>query len=85
MPHRPFIRDTDWTLWEQIIDTNLGRVVLERLLNDVKDKAIIEFRPRMEGNTLHAILAPVKKEPAKKAKPPAQAAGQQQAGQAQPS
>src|SRR2546430_9923938 len=68
----------------EMAHTNLGRVVLERLLTDVKDKAIVEFRPRMEGNTLHAILAPLKKEPAKKAKPPAQAGGQQ-AGQAQPS
>src|SRR3954467_8408598 len=60
----------------EMAHTNLGRVVLERLLTDVKDKAIVEFRPRMEGNTLHAILAPLKKEPAKKAKPPAQAGGQ---------
>jgi len=39
---------------------SLGRQVLERLLNDVADKAIVEFRPRQEGNTLHAILAPKK-------------------------
>jgi len=33
---------------------------LERLLKDVEEKAIVEFRPRQEGNTLHAILAPKK-------------------------
>ena len=39
---------------------SLGRQVLERLLNDVADKSVVEFRPRQEGNTLHAILAPKK-------------------------
>ena len=40
--------------------TMLGRKVLDRLLADVAEKCIVEFRPRMEGNTLHAILAPKK-------------------------
>jgi translation initiation factor IF-3 len=40
--------------------TNLGRQILERLIKDVEEKAIVEFRPRQEGNTLHAILAPKK-------------------------
>jgi len=30
----------------------------------------VEFRPRQEGNTLHAILAPKKAEPPKKAEKP---------------
>lgn len=38
----------------------LGRAILNRLLTDVGDKGIVEFRPRMEGNTLHMILAPKK-------------------------
>jgi translation initiation factor IF-3 len=42
--------------------TNLGRQILERLIKDVQDKSIVEFRPRQEGNTLHAILAPKKVE-----------------------
>jgi translation initiation factor IF-3 len=42
--------------------TNLGRQILERLIKDVEDKSIVEFRPRQEGNTLHAILAPKKDE-----------------------
>src|SRR2546422_42720 len=42
--------------------TNLGRQILERLIKDVQDKSIVEFRPRQEGNTLHAILAPKKEE-----------------------
>jgi translation initiation factor IF-3 len=40
--------------------TGLGRQILERLIRDVEDKSIVEFRPRQEGNTLHAILAPKK-------------------------
>ena len=42
--------------------TNLGRQILDRLIKDVQDKSIVEFRPRQEGNTLHAILAPKKVE-----------------------
>ena len=42
--------------------TSLGRQILERLLKDVEPSAIVEFRPRQEGNTLHAILAPKKSE-----------------------
>ena len=38
--------------------TGLGRQILERLIKDVEAQSIVEFRPRQEGNTLHAILAP---------------------------
>jgi translation initiation factor IF-3 len=49
---------------------NLGRAVLDRLVKEVGDKGIVEFRPRMEGNTMHVILAPPKQIPgAKKEKP----------------
>jgi translation initiation factor IF-3 len=48
--------------------TNLGRQILERLIKDVENKSIVEFRPRQEGNTLHAILAP-KKEGSHKPQP----------------
>ena len=50
--------------------TSLGRQVLERLLKDVAEKSIVEFRPRQEGNTLHAILAPKKVEGTSKPRPP---------------
>ena len=40
--------------------TGLGRTILERLIKDVEGQSIVEFRPRQEGNTLHAILAPKK-------------------------
>jgi translation initiation factor IF-3 len=56
--------------------TNLGRQILERLIKDVEEKGLVEFRPRQEGNTLHAILAPKKtdqKSQPKPAPPPSQA------------
>jgi translation initiation factor IF-3 len=54
--------------------TGLGREILERLIKDVSDHSVVEFRPRQEGNTLHAILAPKKADtPKREPKPPAQA------------
>jgi translation initiation factor IF-3 len=59
---------------------NLGRKVLERLVTEVGDKGIVEFRPRMEGNTVHVILAPPKQVPGggakKQDKPPQQTPAQ---------
>jgi translation initiation factor IF-3 len=55
---------------------NLGREMIDRLIKDVAEKAIVEFSPRMEGNTMHAILAPKKVEPVKA--PKQQAPPQQQ-------
>jgi translation initiation factor IF-3 len=53
---------------------NLGRDVLDRLIREVSEKAAVEFAPRMEGNTMHAILIPrkdlqVQKPPKPKAPP----------------
>jgi translation initiation factor IF-3 len=60
----------------------LGYAIINRLIQDIGENGIVEFMPRMEGNTLHAILAPGKKEAPKKPaapRPPAPA----QAPQAQ--
>jgi translation initiation factor IF-3 len=69
----------------------LGVKILERLIVDIGDHGIVEFRPRQEGNTLHLILAPKKavtqekKAKAPKAAQPAQAKPpQQQAAVATP-
>jgi translation initiation factor IF-3 len=68
--------------------TGLGRQILERLIKDVEPHSIVEFRPRQEGNTLHAILAPKKVETGGGQKPKqpqsGQAQKQPQAGQAKP-
>jgi translation initiation factor IF-3 len=52
---------------------SLGRQILERLIVDVENKGLVEFRPRQEGNTMHLILAP-KKEGGAKEKPVVKAA-----------
>jgi translation initiation factor IF-3 len=49
----------------------LGRGILERLIGELGDKAVVEFRPRQEGNTMHVILAPPKVQPPRKEKPAA--------------
>ena len=58
-------------------DPEQGREILERLIKDLGDKAVVEFRPRQEGNTLHLILAPPKvqapQKPPTAPKPPAPA------------
>jgi len=59
---------------------NLGRNVLERLVTDVGDKGTVEFRPRMEGNTMHVILAPPRQVPGGK-KPEKQVQPQPQQAQ----
>jgi translation initiation factor IF-3 len=62
---------------------SLGRGILERLVNELGDKAIIEFRPKQEGNTLHVILAPPKTQPPQKPKP-ADSGQRRESGQNQP-
>jgi translation initiation factor IF-3 len=60
----------------QMAHRELGYNIINRLIQDIGDAGTVEFMPRMEGTTLHAILAPTKKaEPKKPAAPkPEQAA-----------
>jgi translation initiation factor IF-3 len=44
----------------EISHSEIGRKMLERLIVDVGDAGIVEFRPRMEGRFLLAIFAPKK-------------------------
>jgi translation initiation factor IF-3 len=56
----------------QMAHRELGYNIINRLIMDIGDQAVVEFMPRMEGNTLHAILAPSKKDqhaPVKKQEP----------------
>jgi translation initiation factor IF-3 len=54
----------------QMAHRELGYAIINRLIQDVGENGVVEFMPRMEGNTLHAILAPGKKELPKKPAPP---------------
>ena len=58
----------------QMAHRELGYKIINRLIQDIGDAGIVEFMPRMEGTTLHAILAPARKDgPKAKAAPAAQA------------
>jgi translation initiation factor IF-3 len=49
----------------QMAHRDLGYKIVNRLIMDIGSAGIVEFMPRMEGTTLHAIIAPSKKaEPA---------------------
>ena len=59
----------------QMSHRDLGYKIINRLIQDIGEAGIVEFMPRMEGTTLHAILAPSKKaeQAAPKPKPASQA------------
>ena len=65
----------------QMAHRDLGYKIINRLIVDIGDAGTVEFMPRMEGTTLHAILAPTKKAEAapKKAAAPSGAASAQAA------
>ena len=45
----------------QMAHRDLGYNIINRLIQDIGDTGTVEFMPRMEGTTLHAILAPGKR------------------------
>ncbi len=55
----------------QMAHRELGYAIINRLIQDIGDSGTVEFMPRMEGTTLHAILAPGKKQEQQAAKKPA--------------
>lgn len=54
----------------QMAHRELGYAIINRLIQDIGENGVVEFMPRMEGNTLHAILAPGKKEAPRRPSPP---------------
>ncbi len=44
----------------EITHMNLGQVALDRFVEELKDIAIIEVRPKMEGRNMFIIVAPKK-------------------------
>lgn len=59
----------------QMAHRDLGYKIINRLIMDVGETGVVEFMPRMEGTTLHAILAPSKKAVPPAPKPPKPAPG----------
>jgi translation initiation factor IF-3 len=58
----------------QMAHRDLGYKIINRLITDVGEAGLVEFMPRMEGTTLHAIIAPNKKIQPPVVKPKAEAA-----------
>jgi translation initiation factor IF-3 len=54
----------------QMAHRDLGYKIINRLIMDIGEVGVVEFMPRMEGTTLHAILAPSKKAVPAQPKPP---------------
>lgn len=52
----------------------LGRKLIERVVGDVGGLGVLESRPELNGNRMHAVLAPSRQQSIK-AQPPAAAAG----------
>ena len=44
----------------QVTHPELGRVVLMRVTEDLKDVGEVESNPRFEGRTMSMVLAPLK-------------------------
>ncbi len=42
----------------EIAHPEIGRRILERLIQEVSELAVSENMPRLEGNTMHTILGP---------------------------
>ena len=56
----------------QMAHRELGYNIVNRVIKDTAEVGIVEFMPRMEGTTLHAILAPKKDQVKKPQAPPAE-------------
>lgn len=46
----------------------IGLKILEKLADDLTDDAVIENQPKMEGRNMHMLIAPIRKDAAKKNK-----------------
>ncbi len=47
----------------EMVHAERGLAILERLAEDVKDLAIIENQPKLEGRNMHMLIQPIKKDP----------------------
>jgi translation initiation factor IF-3 len=52
----------------EMAHTDLGRRILDRLVEDLKDEAVVDAFPKQEGRNMIMVIAPVKKQPEKASK-----------------
>ena len=57
----------------EMAHTELGRRILDRLVEDLKELAIVDAFPKQEGRNMIMVIAPIKRQPEKAPKPPAPA------------
>lgn len=62
----------------------LGKKILDRIAEQVKDVGNVEAAPRVDGRNMLMVLAPVKKQEVKASKPPRPAAAQPSEAPAEP-
>jgi translation initiation factor IF-3 len=58
----------------EMAHTDLGRRILDRLVEDLKDVAVVDAFPKQEGRNMIMVIAPVKRAPEKKVEAAAPAA-----------
>ena len=49
----------------EMAHTDLGRRILDRLVEDLKDLAVVDAAPKQDGRNMVMVIAPTKKQPAK--------------------
>jgi translation initiation factor IF-3 len=57
----------------EMVHAERGLAILDRLAEEVRELALIETEPKLEGRNMHMLLGPVKKEPTKAEKEKAKA------------
>lgn len=60
----------------EIAHVDLGKNLLMRFADDLKEYGAIEGHPRLEGRRAHIVIGPIKEKPAPKPKPPSGTGGQ---------
>jgi translation initiation factor IF-3 len=50
----------------EMAHTELGRKILDRLVEDLKDLAVVDSFPKQEGRNMIMVIAPVRRQPEKK-------------------
>jgi translation initiation factor IF-3 len=53
----------------EMAHTELGRKILDRLVDDLKELATVDAAPKQDGRNMIMVIAPVKKHPASKEEP----------------
>src|SRR6059036_2802155 len=61
----------------EMAHTELGRRLLDRLTEDLKDLATVDTYPKLDGRNMTMVVAPVKRQPPKSSEADGEAASEQ--------